>query len=292
MADYEDDFGWDGGWTDAIDHGHALADLMLGNVHPYDRDDGYIPDPQFATRPEVWKGDQYADGPDNATDPVWRSRTSSRGGVGPIQSRSHGEVEKVDPVRGQMHRVQPRPAARSPKPIGVHTSRSKAEQRSLVARSLGLSTIDIERVRRIEKATQATQTGATPAARRSAAARTLGISAADLKQLRHALTGEAFIDVTRIALVVLGKGPPLTMKPLTSPSQPKPRVVRVSSATKSKKKAKVSPRRGTQSGRRKQEIAGPPSWRARHTSAALPPIPFCAGCEQPIRQNGRCGCSG
>lgn len=289
VADDEEDFGWDGGWTNAIDHGHGLAELMLGNVHPYDRDDGYIPDPSFATRPEVWKGDRYADGPDNSTDPAWRAQHTSVAGGRPLRNRPQGETEEVGSGRNGTSSDRARVGTRSPRPVAARPPASKAERKALIARSLGLSAVDVQRVRRIEQDTGARQPRATTAARRSVVAKALGISVEELRLLRRALSGDTYVDAAGVARVVLGKGKSSALRTSSGPPRLKPQRDGVSNAPKSKKKT-GSPRATRKSGQR-QVASGPPSWRSRHSEAVLPPVPFCNGCEQPIRPNGRCGCS-
>jgi hypothetical protein len=47
---YDPSEDYDGGWEALVDDGHALEDLLIGPVHPYDRDDQYTPAPRWATR--------------------------------------------------------------------------------------------------------------------------------------------------------------------------------------------------------------------------------------------------
>ena len=221
MADYEEDFGWDGGWTNAIDHGHGLAELMLGNVHPYDRDDGYIPDPSFATRPEVWKGDQYADGPDNSTDPGGVPG-SLRGGGRPLRNRPQGETEEVGSARNGTSSDRSRVGTRGPRPAAEAPTRIEGRTQSIDPRSLGLSAVDVQRVRRIEQDAGARQPRATTAARRIAVAKALGISVEELRLLRRALAGDTYVDAAGVARVVLGKGKRSAPQPSSSPPRLKP----------------------------------------------------------------------
>ena len=44
---------YDGGWEEAVESGHGLAELSLDPPHPYNRADHYTPEPRWATRHEL-----------------------------------------------------------------------------------------------------------------------------------------------------------------------------------------------------------------------------------------------
>lgn len=172
----EQDLGWDGGWEDAVDSGQGLGDLMLGPVHPYDRNDGYTPAPRWATRTSLGLEANESEVPDHHRSPgVSKPSHSPKPGQRPPKKRRPGKkgsaprsgrdaatakalgvsVERVHQLRREHQAVTNRRAiTRLPKP----------ERNARVAAELGLTVGELVRFRQAESVSggPARAQGATP----------------------------------------------------------------------------------------------------------------------------------
>ena len=63
-----DDNGWDGGFEDLIDSGEGVEELYIGAEQRYDMEQGHIPYPSFATRPDI-PGNRKVTGMDDIAAP-------------------------------------------------------------------------------------------------------------------------------------------------------------------------------------------------------------------------------
>lgn len=123
----ERDEGWEGGWEEAVDGGEGLGELMLGPVHPYDRNDGYAPAPRWATRPGLGLGADDRE---------------------PIDQRDEARGRSPSPKVEKGRRERTSPARRPSKPPVTQ----KAERDQRTAEALGLTVDALRKLRRDHQA--------------------------------------------------------------------------------------------------------------------------------------------
>lgn len=101
----ERDYGWDGGWEEAVDEGEGLEDFMLGPVAPHDLPSSYVPAERWGSRHEISRR-PFADPVDlveNGEMPTGRRPTK------PVR-----DATTPPPTRRQNDKAN----AEAPKPIG------------------------------------------------------------------------------------------------------------------------------------------------------------------------------
>lgn len=160
----ERDEGWDGGWEEAVDGGEGLGELMLGPVHPYDRNDGYAPAPRWATRTILGLGEDDREPSDRRDDhrdffPGAKARKQRGAGTSPALRTSGRPVMpkeerdrraadalglSVDALRKLRRDHQT--AANRTGTVGL----PKAEREARVAAELGMTVEQLRRFRRVE----------------------------------------------------------------------------------------------------------------------------------------------
>jgi hypothetical protein len=225
---------------------------MLGPVHPYDREDGYVPADRFATRPVVWAGDPIADGPDNVGDQSWLARAGSRAGswrarrrVAPVPRR------EAAPAPMPPHASAPAPTKPTVVSNGVSKSAAKKARRKRAAQGLGISVSDLAVLRQRVATAEAEAARVGTRRRQGVAAKRLGLTEFELTSLKRALSGSPSLGAKLTARRVLGRN--------EAPTPPK-------------KKVAMPIRRSMDSGDGRR-------------------VPHCTACDRPISVNGMCGCS-
>lgn len=281
----EKDVGWDGGWEEAVDHGHDLADLMMGTAHPYDRADGYVPAHRWGTRHE-------------------------------LASQPFADAGSLDEQTGQPARplvVSSRGrAASTPKPTRKKTSRPAQVEPPVatVARKSFSGARDPGVLRSVSLVAAALPAPANPASaktRRKAevAAKALGLSADVVlrivrsgrppKQVAALLgcpiaSAQAVVDA-----YAKGVAPPGWSRPKLTASTGQARGGARAARRPTKKRATGQNRVTSSAPSRRARVVAvrsdPNVALPRRPDSQLAPVATCGACGCPIRPSGSCGCS-